>query len=258
MSTRSVYRANTDHHGAAAEARAHRGAWVAAGLYPTRDAARATVRRVPSGVDYPSYTPKEFEAYCAIATDGWAVWVRWVAGEGPVPDLPDTMTVRVTSRGDGPGYTGVGVVTVTVTARCPRCGGPRGWDAVTPYRFCEDGAWYTVDRWLNPCTHRDLYEDVLRESRLRPPPPPRPADVVIPQSPPISEEPEPGSPAGLILTAAAGWRGMHAAKAADLLETVHGLAMEAEAIRTEMRVRRGHMSAKAAAHFLHTATKDPR
>ncbi|MFF2940260.1 hypothetical protein ACFVSQ_10495 [Streptomyces niveus] len=250
MKSRSVYRAQYDHQAAAAKARAQRGVWVAAALYPARESAKGAALRVPSATGMPAYAPAgEFEAYAARHPEGWSLWVRSVAGEGPVPDLPETMTVRVTSRGDGPGYSGVGIVTVTVEARCPMCGGPRGWDTVKPNRFPEDGEWYTADEWENPCGHLDLYPAVLQESRLRPLP--HPAARELPKPRPEIKAPDPSSPAGIILAAAKGWRGMHAAQAARLLDEVHGLTEEAERIRAELRVRKGHMSAKAAAYLLH-------
>ncbi|HYQ62544.1 hypothetical protein [Actinophytocola sp.] len=54
---------------------------------------------------------------------------------------------------------------VTISAICPRCGGPRG----EPYghNFCDDGDWSWVQRWNNPCGHVDYYEDVIREAAAR-------------------------------------------------------------------------------------------
>ncbi|MFJ3545391.1 hypothetical protein ACIPQH_24885 [Streptomyces rubiginosohelvolus] len=202
-----------------------------------------------------AYAPGEFEAYAAFSVEGWAVWVRWVAGDEPVPALPDTMTVRVLSRGESLTEQELGVVTVTVSARCARCGGPRGWDTLRPDRFQEDGEWFTVDRWANPCGHQDEYAAVLQESRLRPPPaPPRP----MPTAPPIAEAPEPGSPAGIVLAAAKASRGMRAVQAAVLLATEHGLTAEADLIRAEVKAVGCQMSALAAAHFLHTIGKGSR
>jgi len=54
-------------------------------------------------------------------------------------------------------------LTVEIADTCPECGGKRG-EAV-PYRFCEDGDWFTVDKWENPCGHLDLYKDVYHESK---------------------------------------------------------------------------------------------
>ncbi|WP_327415479.1 hypothetical protein [Streptomyces sp. NBC_01233] len=223
---------------------------MAAALYPARESATKAAVRVPSAQGFKAYEPAgEFEAYAAQHANGWALWVRWVAGDEPVPALPETMTVRVTNRGEGPGYSGVGIVTVTVAARCPQCGGPRGWDTVKTSRITEDGEHYYADAWSNPCGHLDLYADVLRESRLRPVP--TTALLELPAPVPEVEPPTPDSAAGLVLAAAKERRGMHAAQAANLL-VEHGMTDEAELIRTEMRARRGHLSAKAAAHLLHS------
>lgn len=46
---------------------------------------------------------------------------------------------------------------VTIADTCPVCGGQRG--KPYEYRFCEDGDWYTVHKWDNPCGHTDLYKD---------------------------------------------------------------------------------------------------
>jgi hypothetical protein len=53
--------------------------------------------------------------------------------------------------------------TVSIPDRCPVCDGPRG--EPTKRRFYEDGVWFDVDCWANPCGHIDLYADVLNESR---------------------------------------------------------------------------------------------
>lgn len=64
------------------------------------------------------------------------------------------------SGGDGWTYY---PVTVTIAATCPVCGEPRG----TPTRrlFCEDGEWYDLDVWENPCGHLDRYQDVYAEAK---------------------------------------------------------------------------------------------
>ena len=54
--------------------------------------------------------------------------------------------------------------TVRISDYCPTCCAPRGVPAPRP--FCEDGEFYSVDCWTNPCGHVDLYPDVLREARL--------------------------------------------------------------------------------------------
>lgn len=56
------------------------------------------------------------------------------------------------------------LTTVSISNRCPVCGGERGkpyW-----YHFCEDGDWYDVQRWDNPCGHVDKYSDVLKEADM--------------------------------------------------------------------------------------------
>ena len=76
-----------------------------------------------------------------------------------------TMTVRVCDRGSGRDYVGVTIRTVTVSDRCPQCGGPRGVDTIRNHNFHEDGEWLSVDRWTNPCGHVDMYSAVLAEAR---------------------------------------------------------------------------------------------
>ncbi|MFF0395097.1 hypothetical protein ACFYSJ_04805 [Streptomyces sp. NPDC005248] len=244
MKSRSIYRATPDHAAATATAREERGHWVMAALYPSSASARTVARRVPIAEMMPSYEPAgAYEAYAAHHTDGTALWVRYVAGDEPVPVLPDRMSVRIRHDGDGPGYSGVGIITVTVSTRCPQCGGPRGFDTVIPHRFHHDGDSYVVDRWSNKCGHVDMYDAVLAESR----------EVLLPLVPapvPSPGPPAKDSPAGLILTAAKGRRGMHAQQAARLLD-VHGHSEYAERIRAELRSRKGHMSAKQAADLVH-------
>jgi hypothetical protein len=78
---------------------------------------------------------------------------------GSIPDF----VVQVPDRAATWGRTGPAVLvrTLIISPRCPQCGEPRG----EPYlhSFYEDGDWYVVSRWDNPCGHRDLYEEVLIE-----------------------------------------------------------------------------------------------
>jgi len=79
-----------------------------------------------------------------------------------------TMTVTVRDRAAearywGRGLGGVILRTVTIAASCPRCGGPRGKPRVV--RGCEDGEYYWVHTWDNPCGHVDDYPAVLAEAR---------------------------------------------------------------------------------------------
>ena len=53
-------------------------------------------------------------------------------------------------------------VTVEVADTCPVCGGPRG--EPTPHSQCEDGEWFSLNTWTNPCGHLDRYPDVLVEA----------------------------------------------------------------------------------------------
>jgi hypothetical protein len=84
------------------------------------------------------------------------------------PEKPQkTMTVTVADRaaqnrnwGYGPGGAPP-LRTVSIAAVCPVCGGPRGEPRLE--RYHEDGDWYSVSRWENPCGHVDKYTDVLAE-----------------------------------------------------------------------------------------------
>jgi len=57
------------------------------------------------------------------------------------------------------------VVNITISDRCPVCGGKRGEPVLS--RYCEDGEWYSVHNWANPCGHLDKYEDVIKEHQAR-------------------------------------------------------------------------------------------
>jgi hypothetical protein len=54
------------------------------------------------------------------------------------------------------------LITVTISDRCPVCGGPRG----VPYKTLSyDGSRrLTCDGWRNPCRHVDLYSAVAQEA----------------------------------------------------------------------------------------------
>lgn len=56
----------------------------------------------------------------------------------------------------------IGPRAIQISDKCPVCGGPRG--EPVDKRFCEDGEWYSVNTWTNPCGHVDKYADVLREA----------------------------------------------------------------------------------------------
>lgn len=61
--------------------------------------------------------------------------------------------------GDGWTYYPMNIV---IADNCPVCGGKRG--APVAHNFCEDGEWFTVDRWDNQCGHLDKYKDCYLES----------------------------------------------------------------------------------------------
>jgi len=53
--------------------------------------------------------------------------------------------------------------TIVIADNCPICGKPRG--KANSYRFPEDGQWFVVDTWKNPCGHIDDYKDCLIEAK---------------------------------------------------------------------------------------------
>ncbi|MFF2612279.1 hypothetical protein [Kitasatospora sp. NPDC058046] len=247
MSARHV----NDHPAAAAMAEALPGQWVYAGEFGSSLSAKSSAAAIRDG-RLPAYHPAgAFDAYAAPTTDADVVWVRYVGHGQPVQPLPDRMTVRVADRGDGSrGYEGVWVVTVTISTRCAQCGGPRGWDTVRAHRQSEDGDWFTVDQWRNPCGHIDMYAAVLRESRLRPLPA-APAPKV--EGRPVLDPAQVSAPVALILKAVAETKWLHGQQAAHLL-TQHGHVDAAAALQTELAARDGHMSARQAAEFLNAFT----
>ena len=54
--------------------------------------------------------------------------------------------------------------TVTIGVFCPVCGERRGNPVRRP--FSEDGGFYSVHQWKNPCGHIDHYPDVIEEGRV--------------------------------------------------------------------------------------------
>jgi hypothetical protein len=79
----------------------------------------------------------------------------------------DTMTVTVRDRAAespwGSGWTTPVTSTVTISAFCSTCGQRRG--EPQGLNSCDDGAFYWVQIWHNPCGHQDTYVDVLAEAR---------------------------------------------------------------------------------------------
>lgn len=79
----------------------------------------------------------------------------------------ETMTVKVRDRRLESNYDyGPHFKTIEIRNVCPRCGGPRG--EVEIMRFAEDGDFFWVNTWKNPCGHVDTYAEVLQESGVRP------------------------------------------------------------------------------------------
>lgn len=80
--------------------------------------------------------------------------------------MTGTMIVRVRDRAAeapwGVGPTSPVVRAVTISAQCPRCGGPRG--EARNVNQVDDGVRYSVDVWHNDCGHVDMYADVVREA----------------------------------------------------------------------------------------------
>ncbi len=76
-----------------------------------------------------------------------------------------TRTVTVMDRSQ-PWYPKA--VAVTVEWTCPKCGGPRG--EPHGHNQGEDGEWFHVHVWENPCGHMDYYGVVLEEANGKSPP----------------------------------------------------------------------------------------
>lgn len=82
------------------------------------------------------------------------------------PQPADTMTVTVRDRASeapwGSGRCTPVLRTITIPAFCPDCGGRRG--SPRGVNQCDDGEWYWVQIWENPCGHVDLYSRVIQEA----------------------------------------------------------------------------------------------
>ncbi|MEW9530566.1 hypothetical protein [Microbispora sp. NPDC049125] len=76
-------------------------------------------------------------------------------------DIIPTMTVTVRDRrGESPwgvGLTSPRTRTVTIPANCRRCGEKRG--EPKGHNTSDDGEWYWVQTWNNPCGERTPNDD---------------------------------------------------------------------------------------------------
>lgn len=84
------------------------------------------------------------------------------------PSDPATMTVRVGDRSSWSFGRTLPVLTVTIPAVCPRCGGPRGEPeelVFSEWMLHRGKVTYLTHRWFNPCGHVDLQQDVVAEAR---------------------------------------------------------------------------------------------
>jgi hypothetical protein len=54
-------------------------------------------------------------------------------------------------------------VTVEISDNCPVCGQKRGEPKEN--RYCEDGEFFYLHNWTNPCGHVDYYKQVYEEAQ---------------------------------------------------------------------------------------------
>lgn len=102
----------------------------------------------------------------------WHAHVASATGDGQedtgqeTNSAPETMTVTVRDRSREPawgqGLTSPVTRTITISAFCPKDGQRRG--EPQGRNECDDGAFYWIQVWDNPCGHVDLYEDVIKEA----------------------------------------------------------------------------------------------
>lgn len=76
-----------------------------------------------------------------------------------------TVRDRASESAWGSGPTNPRTRTVTISAFCPTCGARRGQPR--GLNTCDDGTFYWVQVWDNPCGHVDHYVDVIREADER-------------------------------------------------------------------------------------------
>jgi len=133
----------------------------------------------PEVGDLAEHISGTLDARPVLRVQAGQVWLKG-AGTGSIGPFPasnytfkrrvlaGTMVVRVRDSDAeaaawGSGRGGPIIRTVTISDLCQVCGGPRGvpqssWE-------CDDGDYFSVDRWVNPCGHLDMYRAVLAEAR---------------------------------------------------------------------------------------------
>lgn len=132
----------------------HHGPSTAASARHARHLVLANPVPLPEPVPCPGSVTLPFRLTDAVSERIWAQLPR------------QTMTVTIRDRSKeaawGSGPTSPRTMKITIPAYCPLCGGrrgePRGANA------CDDGTWYWVQQWDNPCGHVDRYEAVLAEA----------------------------------------------------------------------------------------------
>ena len=83
----------------------------------------------------------------------------------------ETMTVTIRDRsaesawGSGPAKPATRKATISALCPVTNCGQRRG--EPRGLSQCEDGAYYWVQVWQNPCGHVDMYNAVVEEARQR-------------------------------------------------------------------------------------------
>lgn len=63
----------------------------------------------------------------------------------------------------GPWSPAIRTVEISAFCQVEGCGQRRG--EVRGFNGCEDGAYYHVNVWQNPCHHVDYYADVIKEAK---------------------------------------------------------------------------------------------
>lgn len=85
------YHRIADHRQVAARAKAQPGQWQRVGLYRSAAAAQAMATHVRAG-RFTAYAPAgHFHAYQSVGRQGRGLWVRYVHGVTPAPELPEQL-----------------------------------------------------------------------------------------------------------------------------------------------------------------------